>query len=344
MSFPTFRGRSPWLTGALVLLSSNLLFHCSSSSSDGGQGGTGARSSGGGTGSRGNVDVQISYGGASGGLSGEVLDPLCGAGSCVPDDASGCKLSSGPMTGEVGQGGAGGDDAAASGGVSLGGEPSLGGLGGVPDWGGSGPIWEGTAGLSANPGDLETVTASCVVGVSGARTCATAGAKSEGQPCLAATDCGAGLACVGDGDFGVCRQYCCRGTDASCAKDTYCTPRPLLSNHDLTVPVCLPVDNCSLLEAYPCPKGQECTCSSELACIVVRSDGRTACAKPGSLQVGDSCNPDVAGQCGHGLVCSGELGCLAICSTQTDDGICAANELCQTPPGFPPELGVCVGG
>jgi hypothetical protein len=108
--------------------------------------------------------------------------------------------------------------------------------------------------------------------------------------------------------------------------------------------VCVPADNCSLLEPYPCPKGQECTCGEELACIVVRPDGKTACARPGALGAGDSCDPAVAGQCGHGLVCSLELGCLAICSTVASVTVCEEGKLCQTPPGFPSELGVCVGG
>lgn len=262
-----------------------------------------------------NVEVDISLGGTGGTSGGMRLSPLCGTGSCIPDDPTACELV------DSGTGG------------------SMGGMGGM---GGMGSLYDGTAGLSANPGELDSVSASCLVS-EGKRTCQRTGAKLEGQPCVAVTDCAPGLACVGEGVSGVCRQYCCEGTAASCGDSTYCNSRPIIGESKTVVPVCSPVDQCSLSEEYPCLSQQECTCSGKLACIVVRADGQTACAVPGPLRAGDRCDPEGSDQCGHGLVCSAELGCLQICSTQKEENECEAGQLCQTPPSFPAALGVCVG-
>lgn len=263
-----------------------------------------------GGGGRSDVNIDIVGKGTGGTLASEQLDALCGTGECVPDDASGC--------GDV-----------------------------PPSWGGEGGLGgasSGMAGLSASPGDLENATLSCQLGDGPSRSCQKAGFAGEGAPCLSVADCQAGLACVGEGPTGVCRNYCCRGTDASCSDDTYCAPRPRLGDQKQLVPVCVPVENCSLTEPYPCEAGQECTCSGDLACIVVRRNGRTACTTPGAGTAGSPCDPSVVGECAHGHVCSAELGCLLVCETLVETTGCQEGELCQTPSGFPPDLGVCVGG
>ncbi len=207
-----------------------------------------------------------------------------------------------------------------------------------------GGSWGGAAGLSANPGDLDEVSASCQIGPGPTRSCQEAGVAEEGDPCLSVRDCGSGLACVGSGTTGVCRPYCCRGTVESCDDTSYCAPRPTLGDPNQEVPVCLPLDNCSLTEPFPCPEGQDCACTGEMACMVVRADGKTACAIPGEKTAGEACDPNAVQECAYGHVCSSEQGCLVVCSTVSEESGCQEDELCQAASRLPKELGVCVGG
>ncbi|HSC88416.1 MAG TPA: hypothetical protein VLC09_14135, partial [Polyangiaceae bacterium] len=100
--------------------------------------------------------------------------------------------------------------------------------------------------------------------------------------------------------------------------------------------------NCQLSDPFPCMEGQSCTCSGDRACMVVRSDGQTACAVPGAGKQGDPCTGDTPGECAHGFVCSSAAGCLRLCSPLEDVDGCGEEESCQTPADFPPDLGVCV--
>jgi hypothetical protein len=256
-------------------------------------------------------------GGAEGGVA-QGINSLCGVGSCLPDDPDACTAEA---------------------------------MGGAA--GGPGELLGGAAGsVSFDPGDLGGVAIGCRVeltrdceGVSCpiSRSCQSAGAGEESDPCVSSGDCRAGLACVGEGVSGVCRPYCCAGSANSCATGTFCDERPLPESPQHSVPVCLPVDGCTLTESFPCLDGESCACKGERACIVVRSDGATACAVPGPGQLGDPCTGAEAAECAHGFVCSPSAGCMKLCSTVAPISECPAGGTCQTPSEFPANLGVCVG-
>lgn len=249
------------------------------------------------------------------------LNPLCGAGACIPDRKTSCSE----------MGGAGGA-----------GESALGGQAG---------------GLVYDPGDLGVQGESCQVrseaGCEGEdcgleRSCAPSGARAGGEPCVSQADCGAGLACVGEGRSGICRAYCCQGTARSCGPGTFCDEAPFPEAPEIFVPVCLPADDCALTDPYPCPEGQDCSCPDELACVVVRPDGETACTTPGAGQEGDPCTGTQTAECAHGFVCDPEAGCRKLCflvvSSEAAEPECPGGGICQSPSEFPSDLGVCVGG
>lgn len=306
----------PALAAAVLGITS---VRCASSpDADDGSGGTVSSGSGGRTG----TIIDIVGIGWTGGTSGSLdeLDPRCGEALCSPDDPSACE--------PFGQGGAGGEGGAAA---------EFGGMGG----------------LSADPGDLDEVEASCQVslvepGCEGGdcereASCLPTGTQVADASCLSPEDCGPGLACIDLGaTVGVCKPYCCAGS-SSCGADSYCSSARLLGSDDLEVPVCAPLDDCSLLEPFPCSADGECACTGELACAVVRPDGRTACVRPGAGAEGDACSGLTSGDCGHGLVCSPTLGCMEICQTAGAEMTCTSDQLCQSPSGFPTALGVCVG-
>lgn len=258
------------------------------------------------------LDIGSTLGGSANGDRN--LDPLCGAGACIPDDAEACDASLG----------------------GAGGEGSIGAAGGI----------------SYDPGDLDETGASCQVAPSAdcegnscpiERACGASGASAHGEPCVVASDCAPGLACVGDGLSGICRPYCCGGSERSCDDDYFCGERQLTEHPRFYVPVCLPVDDCPLTDPYPCPDGQDCACQDGRACVVVRSDGSTACAQPGIGQTGDPCTGEEGDECAHGFVCSPSAGCMKLCSTVAEESGCPYGGTCQSPSGFPTDLGVCIG-
>lgn len=262
------------------------------------------------------TDNSVGNGGESGKPSDGQLHPLCGGGMCVPDRTDECSGFGGMGGGPLG---------------------SLGGEGG---------------GVGFEPGDLVDTGVSCQVTIDPEctsdtcgpqRACMRSGASHEGEPCVAASDCAAGMACIGESVSGICRPYCCEGTEASCAGDRFCDERRLLDTPELYVPVCLPVEACSLTEPFPCPDGKDCACQGQRACIVVRTDGATACTEPGEGQAGDSCKGTETGECAHGYVCSPTAGCMKLCSTVNEDSGCPDNGICQSPAEFPEDLGLCVG-
>jgi len=292
---------------------------CASDSlSSDGSGGTLVTGSGGRTGTI--IDIiGIGWTGGMGGGSLDQLDPRCGEAACSPDDPSACE----PFN----EGGAGGEGGAAA--------------------------YGGSAGLSADPGDLGNIEASCQVGLSNpdcegsscerVAACLPTGTQAADASCLSPADCAPGLACTDiGGTVGVCKPYCCEG-GGSCVGDTYCSAAPLFGQPGLEVPVCAPLDDCSLTEPYPCPVDGECTCTGTLACGVVRPDGRTACIDPGGGEAGDECTNLTSGECAHGFVCSPTLGCMEVCQINGSDSVCSEDQLCQSPSGFPTALGVCVG-
>jgi len=311
-------------------------------------------------------------GSSTGGGVADTLNPLCGvggaAGTCIPDDATAC-LEYTPMliggaagastgndsggTGGAGditpggasQGGAsqGGASqagapegaAAAQGGASQGGAPTAG-------EGGGGAGGEGGAGNN-HPGLPHY---SCQVSRQSnqaVRQCVLAGTGTANAPCFSAAECAPSFACVTEGDAGRCLPYCC-DPKTDCHGGTYCAERPLLkpaldaSNAEPPhVPVCVPADNCSLEDAFPCPAKTDCRCKGDTACMVVRTDGTTTCLTPGSGQQGEPC------PCAWNHVCSSVTHqCVKICNTDPTKNDCGAQK-CQASSELPPNFGVCVG-
>lgn len=269
-----------------------------------------------------------SYGG-DGSLS---LNPLCGEGSCVPDTNEGCEAPS-----SVGGGGGGEGGSAGSAGASnhFGGE-ALGWAGEVEGASQRERIVGEACRVTTNKKDESCTDGQCPV----ERACAGVGAAEEFGPCFSTTDCGAGLACVGAGDAGMCRRYCCDET--SCGSGAFCEVGAELGT-GLSVPVCANLTACSMLEDYPCPKGSLCACGTERACAIVKSDGSTGCVVPGEGLQGEACLGLHHGECAAGYVCSKGLGCLQVCEIGVVSA-CPTGALCQAPAEFPAGLGVCVDG
>ena len=248
------------------------------------------------------------------------LNPLCGKGKCVPDDRKACAGSE-----EEPEDGGGGE--------------------------GGGQLGGAAGGIGFNPGDLGEVSASCQVGpeqdcakssCSIERACTQSGVSPEGSPCVTAADCAPGLACVGEALAGVCRPYCCRGTEEACDENSFCDERRLLQTPEVYVPVCLPLDNCQLTEPYPCPEDRQCVCQGNKACMVVRADGATACTVPGAAQAGDTCSDQATADCGHGFVCGPDQRCLQICSTLSAESGCPTGWTCLKQSALGGELGICI--
>src|SRR6188768_753131 len=286
------------------------------------------------------------------------LNPLCGAiKNCVPDLPRSCEGYEPPATtqdasagdgapqangqaGAQGEGGFGGDSPVSS----SAGAAGEGGTLGAGDFGSGGAFGEaGTAGAAGGSGLPPAAPEySCQVQRSvDAPTemfsrCAPAGTGAENAPCLTSRDCQPGLGCVG---AGICQKYCCQDAD-DCERGTYCAERPMrdalinalpkdvaLDKAPL-IPVFVHAENCDLGAPYPCPKGSQCTCESDTACLVVRSDGTTTCAVPGSGKIGDAC------PCAWGYVCSAATNrCLQLCSTR-NSGSCGTGK-CQAASELP---------
>lgn len=287
------------------------------------------------------------------------LNVLCGkAPHCVPDDPTACAGYSPPVqepsfSGQAGagaassEGGAGGEAGAPAssapvvGAAGEGGAVGAAGEGGAAGQAGSASAPAPTFGcqVARAPGKSKAVISECLV----------AGQGGVNAPCLTASDCQVGFGCVGDQSAGLCQQYCCAGAD-NCKQGTYCAERPLRdattntlikgspdTSSQLTIPVCVPAENCDLGAAYPCTEGTQCACGAGTACLVVRSDGTTTCAVPGAGKVGDAC------PCAWGHVCSAATNrCLELCYTR-GAASCGKGQ-CQSATELPDGWGVCVGG
>ena len=365
------RTSKPYLVGALLVSFAWMLAGgCSASGDDDKSGPSGGGSGFGGTkGAPTVVDPDAGMFDAGTSLN---LHPLCGKnvadGSCVPDDPRACSTFVPPPEPVLGSGGAGGETTTSGGAagaaprVDVAGAPSGGGAGGEraepgnagqANLGGNGAGGAGGAPDAAagnggegnqNPGGLPAY--GCQVARQNnqaARQCVAAGTGASNAPCFTAGDCAPGLACVSDGDAGRCRPYCC-DLETDCVSGTYCADRPLrkapsdISNIEPRhVPVCVPADNCSLEDRYPCPAGSDCRCKGETACMVVRNDGSTACLKPGPGAQGDPC------PCAWNHVCSEQTDeCVKLCRTDTAQNECGTQK-CQASSELPKNFGVCVG-
>jgi hypothetical protein len=306
-----------------------------------------------------------------GGNSGSNLNPLCGVvGECSsPDNALAClnyrpptdAPGSGGAGGEAGEGGAAGANAAGDAGQGQGGSPNdpSGGeggqaQGGAPQGGQSfGGVQSGGAGEGGDSSVEPPARYGCQVARVGnqpERQCQLAGDGAVNAPCFSAADCQAGLACVSGGEAGRCLRYCCAG-DGMCGAGTYCADQPLrkLSSDTSTseaprVPVCVPADDCSLEDKFPCPDGAECRCKGDTACVVVRADGTTTCRVPGTGLQGDSCGGGVGtAPCAWNHVCSSVTQkCVKICHLDPAKDECAPQK-CQASSELPQNFGVCVG-
>ena len=292
----------------------------------------------------GTIDVKLPENGGAGGEP--TYNPLCGVVECVPDVVNACppsvagsagtagRSSAGaPGEGGRGPGGAGG---APGGAPSDGGAAGEGGQGASGNAGGAGAGTSGTGGTSGGSGPIEN---SCQVrrknGAPRAQ-CVPAGRGEIDAPCLRGADCAKGLACVEEGDAGVCRPYCCDAE--SCPERTHCFERKLFGvTPDLDVPVCVPSVDCGLAEPYPCPEGATCSCPDGLACMVIGSDRTTTCVVPGRGRETQAC------PCDWGHVCSQVTQtCVKLCQTAVPDASCATG-MCQASAELPPGWGVCVG-
>jgi len=167
--------------------------------------------------------------------------------------------------------------------------------------------------------------------------CQPAGKGQSGAPCAAAADCAPGLACVTEGSTGVCRAYCCEASTL-CGASAFCAERSLEGaggKTAISVPVCVPADDCSLDEPYPCPTNKQCKCKAGTACAVVKDDGTTSCVPPGNGRSGDQC------PCAAGFVCSKTTStCFKLCSTTAATPDCGTGK-CLVVAGLPEGFGVC---
>jgi hypothetical protein len=164
-----------------------------------------------------------------------------------------------------------------------------------------------------------------------------AGPGGDGAQCQKGTDCAAGFECVGYGNTGQCRHYCCSGNSAcpSTGNPSFCDVQHTAVG-DLPVPVCMPVNSCNLV-ATTAP-GVTGACPSTEACEVVKDKGVTSCVPIGDAQVGAPCEGDgetaasgtVSGDpfhCAAGLSCLGAVGerrCYVLCPLSDASSLVAA--------------------
>jgi hypothetical protein len=340
---------------------------CSSSGANGNAPGGPNNNGGASLGGSGGSSSVITGGHAGDATAGKpALNPLCGvadqAGECVPDNPSACVGYTPPSS--AGGDGAGGAAAGAEGGAAQGGAaPGGAAQAGAPQGGepasaagqsgaaGAGQAGDASGGAGGEGGagpqhPQGFASFSCQVTSQNnllTRQCVAAGSGTANAPCFGAADCAPSFACVTDGDAGRCLPYCCNA-QTTCAPGTYCAEQPLrraLAGGSNTqaprVPVCVPADGCSLEDQFPCPAGETCRCQGDTACMVVRSDGTTACIKPGSGQQGDAC------PCAWNHVCSSVTNtCVKICRTDAAKNDCGTQK-CQASAELPPNFGVCVG-
>jgi hypothetical protein len=340
---------------------------CSSSNNPDINGSNGGSSNAGTAGTNGvPIIVKPDASGTGGSQPFDHVNPLCAvgeaAGTCIPDEPSSCRDYSPPVvaTGAGGAGGAGGEGGAAGAGEAgmSGASPAQGGAGagaggegGAGAGGAKGDAGESTGGAGGEAGNAGNnppplASYSCQVTLATgqlARQCVPAGTGKGSAPCFSAADCAPSFACVTNGDAGRCLPYCCE-QDSICTAGTYCAEQSLRKAPSDTsnaapprVPVCVPADNCSLEDQYPCPTKNECRCKGDTACMVVRNDGTTTCVTPGAGRQGEAC------PCAWDHVCSSTTNkCVKICHTDPTQNDCG-DQKCQASSELPTNFGVCVG-
>jgi len=308
----------------------------------------------------GGATQQSPGGGRGGGQSGDAASTNAGesaAGALTNAGASNDAGQGGAAGGQGGEtsslagaGGAGNETAVAGeGGVTAGAGPA-GGFGAQSGRGGSATAIAGTGGGTAG-GPVSTLSPTSCQVVENPKhrreplaTCVPAGARGESESCFSGSDCAPGLACVGSGP-GQCRKYCCSG-ESACGSKRHCSIEPLVpfdSGTSLSVPVCMPVVDCSLAEPYPCPDGARCSCPADSACVIVSPDGTTSCVTTASLPPEGQGIEGSACPCAWGFVCSqATKECVKLCQTAAPSIYCGQAR-CQPSSTLPVGWGTCVG-
>ncbi len=169
------------------------------------------------------------------------------------------------------------------------------------------------------------------------RSCETAGARLDEEPCEDSRDCASGRACVEttDADAGhrfVCRTLACTVPVTCPNSSTFYDELPLREGGKTTsvlVPVCSPADDCTLLEQ---------SCAERHACAVV-GDGVTTCLPMGTAARNEPCSNET--RCAPGLVCAKTTSrCMKLChvdSHECGEGVCQGRTL-----ALPAQFGVCI--
>ncbi|HWO09743.1 MAG TPA: hypothetical protein VNN80_09700, partial [Polyangiaceae bacterium] len=264
----------------------------------------------------------------------------CGAGSCLPDNASDCLDYVPPEPP-----GGGGADAGVE--LDAGAPEGASDAGLILDAGAADPAIDGS--FSQPTPERGPARFACQLGVTGetvTRACGAAGSQQLEQACTSTLDCAPGLGCVGSARSGRCLPYCCGVGADSCAPGFYCAERPLRSealgeSDGPLVPVCDRADNCSLGEAEDCV-GERCVCGPDMACTLVRPDGTTSCVKlpPSPGHAGEPC------PCDRGYHCSQATEpatCVKTCDLDEEDSDTCGSGVCQATPVLPEGWGICVG-
>jgi hypothetical protein len=269
-----------------------------------------------------------------------LLKPVCGAGSCVPDEPSACASYVPPPPPEDNSGGSASSASDASADAGAGRDPL--------DAGADGAAEPSIDGSFTRPTPQQPVpsTFACQLSPTASngfeRVCGAAGSQGVDEACTSSLDCRPGLGCVGAVRAGRCLPYCCGLGENTCAAGSYCAQRPLrslaLAEADgPMVPVCDRADNCSLGEPVNCT-GEHCKCAAGTACSVVRAGGTTACVPEGQGEAGDEC------PCKWGYHCSQATSpatCVKTCEL-TGENSCGPG-VCQATPLLPDGWGTCVG-
>jgi hypothetical protein len=202
--------------------------------------------------------------------------------------------------------------------------------GGAPEAAsGAGAYIEVSLGCHVTPAEPSPDTSPGSTSVS--PVCLPGGQGVDGFPCKGPDDCAPAYECVG-ATTPTCQRYCCGGNDA-CVSLQFCDIQPTALSPATKVPVCMPMQPCTLLDNLSCPSGE--------TCAVVRDDGSTSCVAIGEAVRGQSCETD---HCASGLVCLGTPGtrsCYTLCHTSKTE--CSSPQKCQGGlPLFPdPDVGIC---
>jgi hypothetical protein len=306
----------------------------------------------------GGATQQSPAGGRGGGQSGDTALAHAGESAAgastnggAPNDAGqgGAGGQGGETSTLAGAGGAANDTASAGEGGASVNAGTGGGFGAQSGRGGTGPVG-GTGGGTAG-GPVSTLSPTSCQVVENPKhegeplaTCVAAGTRGESESCFTGSDCAPGLACVGSGP-GQCRRYCCSG-ESACGSKRHCSIEALVpfdSGTSLSVPVCMPVVDCSLAEPYQCPEGARCSCPRDSACVIVSPDGTTSCVPTASLPPEGQGIEGSACPCAWGFVCSqATKECVKLCQTAAPTIYCGEAR-CQPSSTLPVGWGTCVG-